>query len=93
LLLRACRQWPRHQAAEKGDEFPPLQLIELHAPPRAKTAVQDIEIGNGQSGGIKAFTTAQASRSDLDWRQSARSRFASNCGLTKCDASTALSAE
>jgi hypothetical protein len=45
----------QHQAAEKGDEFPPLQLIELHAPPRAKTAVQDIEIGNGQSGGYQGI--------------------------------------
>src|SRR5262249_10845561 len=52
-LLRARRQRPSgYTAAEKSDEFPPPQSIELHLVPASQGRSTGYRIGNGQSGGM-----------------------------------------
>src|SRR5215475_3946794 len=55
-LLRARRERPRDgRAAEKCDELPPFQLIELHLLPASQGRIAEYRIGNGQSAGILEF--------------------------------------
>jgi hypothetical protein len=51
--------------AEKGDEFPPLQLIELHAPPRLATTPQYIATNSVRS----SATLPQAALARMKPRQ------------------------
>src|SRR5262249_1062871 len=54
-LLRASREWPRCRAAQKRDELPPLQSIELHSVPASQGRITGYRIAEDQSAGVLEF--------------------------------------
>jgi hypothetical protein len=58
-LLRAGRERPSDRGAEKRDKLAPFQLIELHMIPASQGRIAGYQIGEDQSGGIRAFAVEE----------------------------------